>query len=73
MFAYELQRERQNDLQHQADEWRLVRAAKAARAAERRSRRTHTRTAARADPEESPALHRTATRVRRAPHPHSTS
>lgn len=43
MFSYELQWERRNDLQHRAEEWRLVRDAKAARAAERRARRTRTR------------------------------
>jgi hypothetical protein len=70
MFGYELQQERRSELQRQADHWRLVREARAARGTERRTRRTQARTAARGDTEaasSSPAW------IHRALHPRSAS
>ncbi len=53
MIAYELHRARHAELQRRADDWRLAREARCARAAERRgrARRTQDRTAARHDAE----------------------
>ena len=82
MFSYELQQARRSDLQREADEWRRVRDAKAARSAERRARRTQARAAVRTDAETPGAAlgggaaasadgHRAAGRFHRALHPHS--
>ncbi|MCL2732327.1 MAG: hypothetical protein FWE15_20175 [Actinomycetia bacterium] len=70
MFGYELQQERRNELQRQADQWRLVRDAKAARSTERRARRTQARAAVRTDTEGSAT---SLGRIHRAVHPHSAS
>jgi hypothetical protein len=59
VFGYEIQQDRRQQLQREADAWRLVRDARAARAAERRAHRnearTASRTAARTDAEGAPA------------------
>lgn len=47
MFAYEIQQDRRQQLQREADAWRLVRAARAVRTAERRAHRNEARTASR--------------------------
>lgn len=47
MFSYEIQQDRRQQLQREADAWRLVRDARAARAAERRAHRNEARTASR--------------------------
>jgi len=86
MFSYELQQTRRNDLQREAEEWRMARDAKAARSAERRARRTEARAAVRTDAEgagaslATPAAaaapadgHRAAGRFHRALHPHSAA
>jgi hypothetical protein len=75
MFAYELQQVRQRELQHRADQWRLVRDAKAARTAERRARRGKARAAVRTDAEgaRAGAAAGVSGRMRRALHPHSAA
>ncbi|MBY8882860.1 hypothetical protein [Actinacidiphila acidipaludis] len=83
MFSYELQQTRRDDLQRQAEEWRLARDAKAARSAERRARRTQARAAVRTDaegagatlatPAAAAAGHRGTGRFHRALHPHSAA
>jgi hypothetical protein len=60
MFAYEMHQARESELRQRADDWRLVRDAKAARTAERRARRTQARrvparTAVRTDAEGVPS------------------
>jgi hypothetical protein len=47
VFSYEIQQDRRQQLQREADAWRLVRDARAARAAERRAHRNEARTASR--------------------------
>lgn len=82
MYTYELQQARRAELQRDADQWRLVRQAKAARAAERRARRgaglsgarPATRTGARADTDGAEGAEAASTAAvpaagRRLPHP----
>lgn len=77
MFTYELQQERRNELQHQAEAWRLARDAKAARTAERRAaRRDRARARIRTDAEGVPSPHAPlggVHRVIRALHPRSAA
>lgn len=71
MFGYELQQARRSELERQADQWRLVRDAKAARTSARRARRTTARTASgRSDAEASGSSHG---RFHRALHLHSAA